>query len=283
VVLSGFSFFRPHPKVADIIEAIWDIDLPDASSAKAIAFKVLPAVSPTLCVHYRAPAGSDQRVNPGSCRQRVTGVQTGAITVRPTGSMGAVIVHLKPEAACRVMGGDMDEFTDANIGLSDLFSPTEVALLEEMLGEAADAVQRAERIQAFLLARMRGEAPDTLVERAVLQLCRYPNWSVPRLAATLDISERQLSRRFHAMVGTNLKQFARVVRIGKAIAARRRGWSWVDIAYACGFSDQAHLIHEFKFMTGDPPEALFRTAATAEHGGFNASLAASGFYNTFVT
>jgi hypothetical protein len=48
VVVPGFSFFRPHPRVADIIEAIWDIDLPDASSAQAIAFKVLPAAS-QLC------------------------------------------------------------------------------------------------------------------------------------------------------------------------------------------------------------------------------------------
>jgi len=283
VALAGFSFFPPHPKVADIVETIWDIDLPDASSAQSIAFKVLPVVSPTLCVHYRAPAGSNQRVNPGNCRQRVTGVQTGAITVRPTGPMGAVIVHLKPEAACRIMGGRMDEFTDANVGLSDLFSPTEVSLLEEMLGEAADAARRAERIQAFLLQRMRSDTPDTVVHHAVIQLCRNPNWSVPRLASTLDISERQLSRRFHAMVGTSLKQFARVVRFGKAIAARRRGWGWADIAYACGFSDQAHMIHDFKFMAGDPPETLFRTASAREHDEFNASLATSGFYNTFIT
>src|SRR6202050_1764690 len=187
VALAGFSFFPPHPKVADIVETIWDIDLPDAGSAQSIAFKVLPVVSPTLCVHYRAPAGSNQRVNPGNCRQRVTGVQTGAITVRPTGPMGAVIVHLKPEAACRIMGGRMDEFTDANVGLSDLFSPTEVSLLEEMLGEAADAARRAERIQAFLLQRMRSDTPDTVVHHAVIQLCRNPNWSVPRLSFSLHI------------------------------------------------------------------------------------------------
>jgi AraC-like DNA-binding protein len=196
--------------------------------------------------------------------------------------MGAVIVHFKPEAACRIMGGGMDEFTDANVGLSDLFSPTEVSLLEETLAEATDSAERVEWIQAFLLRRVRGDTPDTVVHQAVLQLCRNPNWSAPRLASSLDISERQLSRRFHAMVGTSLKQFARVARIGKAIAARRRGWGWADIAHACGFSDQAHLINNFKFMAGEPPEALFRAASAAEYRELNASLATSGFCNTFV-
>jgi AraC-like DNA-binding protein len=280
VTVSGFTFFTPAPALLDIVETIWDVDVPDARSARAMTFIILPATSPTLCVHYRAAAGSNQRVNPGHCRQRVTGVQTGAIAVRPTGPMGAVIVHLKPEAAYRFIGGQMSAFTDANVGLSDLFGATEVSLLEEMLAEAADPGQRAKCVQAFLLSGLRPLTRDAVAHQAIVQMRRTPNLPVQRLAARLEISERQLSRRFNAMVGTSVKQFARVARFGKALAAHRSGRGWAEIAHACGFTDQAHMIHDFQCMAGRSPQALFRAAA--QHRDLNVSLAMAGFYNTLV-
>jgi AraC-like DNA-binding protein len=170
----------------------------------------------------------------------VTGIQTGAITLRSRGALGAIIVHLKPEAACRVVGGSMEEFTDAIVGLCELFSATETARLQAMLQEAPDAAARAACVQEFLLAHIHQASPDVVVRDAVLQLCRNPVLPVRRLASNLDISERHLARRFHTMVGITPKHFARIARIGKAVAAKRRGAAWADIAYACGFNDQAH-------------------------------------------
>jgi AraC-like DNA-binding protein len=283
VAVVPFAFFHPGPAVADIVEAIWDVDLPDANFTRSIAFKVLPAISPTLCVHYRMPTGSDQRVNPGHASQRLTGVQTRAVTMRPAGPIGAVIIRLKPETAFRLMGGGMmSAFTDANIKLSDVFSATQTALLAEWLAEAPDAATRVERIQTFLLQHLRDDAPDTVAFQAVSWLRQDPTLSVRRLASSLDISERQLSRRFYAMVGSNIKQFARVARLGRVVAARRRGAGWADIAHGCGFNDQAHMIHDFKSMVRSTPKTFFDAALAAEYREVNASLAMSGFCNTFV-
>jgi AraC-like DNA-binding protein len=280
--MPGFTFFKPHPAVADIVETIWDADLPDPNLVGAIAIKLLPTVSPVLCVHYRPPTATNQWANTHH-RQRLAGIQTAAITLRPRGPLGCVVAHLKPDAASLLMGGRMDEFTDANIGVCDVLSPTRASELEEMLAEAADASERAERMQAFLLAQVREATPDLIVRQAVLLLRRNPNLSVRQVAKSLDISERQLERRFYAGVGTNLKQFARIVRMGKVVTARRRGADWADIAYACGFTDQAHLVNDFKSMAQSPPEAFFRTASVAECQSLNASLAAvSDFCNTFV-
>jgi AraC-like DNA-binding protein len=279
--VSRFAFFAPDPAVADAVETVWDIDLPEARSARAMTFRVLPAISPTVCVHYRAAAASNQPVNPGALRQRVTGVQTGAVTLRPSGPVGAVIIHLKPDAAFRLADGQMDAFTDANVGLSDLCSPTEVSLLEEMLAESAGAAQRAQCVQDFLFRHLRNRATDAVVRQAVAELRRTPELTVRRLASRLDISDRQLARRFRAMTGIGVKRFARVARFGKAIAARRQGRGWAETALVCGFNDQAHMIHEFQAMAGCSPEALVRT--DPQYSDLNSSLATSGFYNTLVT
>jgi AraC-like DNA-binding protein len=176
----------------------------------------------------------------------------------------------------------MEEFTDANIGLSDIYGPAAVSRLEDMLGEANDGFERARVIQRFLLSRTRRDTPDSLVHHAVWRLSHDPNCSVRHLASKLDISERQLSRRFHTMVGTSVKRFARVVRLGKAVAARRQGANWTDIAHACGYTDQAHLIHDFKLMAGCPPDGLLKAISVAKYLDLNAALAVSGFSNTFI-
>jgi AraC-like DNA-binding protein len=280
--MAGFTFFNAHSAVADIVDTIWDVDLPDAGFARSLEIKVLPTVAPTLCLHYRAAMDSDQRLNPGLSRQRGTGVQTRAVTVQPTGPIGAVNVHLRPQAASRIMGGCMEEFTDANITLSDIFGGLEVSLLEERIAEAETAAERVHCVQSFLHEQIGENRCDVIVDRAVFLLRRDPSLSILRLAAILDISERQLERRFRAKVGTNPKQFARIERLNNVIRARQRGDGWADIACSCGFNDQAHMIHDFNSMTHTSPETFFQSTAFGDFDDLNTALAKSGFCNTFV-
>jgi AraC-like DNA-binding protein len=133
-------------------------------------------------------------------------------------------------------------------------------LLEEMLMEAPDSAARFARIESFLLRNLRACRADLVACRAAQCLRRNPSLRVGRLAAQLDVCERHLSRSFRAMFGASLKLFARVARIEKVLAMRQRGLAWADIAYACGFADQAHIINDFDAIVGEPPQQLFRTA-----------------------
>jgi AraC-like DNA-binding protein len=42
---------------------------------------------------------------------------------------------------------------------------------------------------------------------------------------------------------------------------RQAGLSWANIAHACGFADQAHMINDFDAIVGQTPQQLFRTTA----------------------
>jgi hypothetical protein len=68
--MHAFTFFGPNPAIAHVVEAIWDIDLPDAGQAPAFTFKVLPSVSSAFCLHYRSPTVTDQWTN-SHCLQSV--------------------------------------------------------------------------------------------------------------------------------------------------------------------------------------------------------------------
>jgi AraC-like DNA-binding protein len=283
VAMRNFTFFRPHAGLANIVERIWHAEIPDGDAARETTITVLPAASQILGFHNGAPTLSRDWFGTRH-RQRLAGVTSRALTLQPSGPMRSVMVRLRPEAAFCLIGIKMGETTDIAIPLCDVFKPRDLTLLDEMMSEASGPAARVASVELFLMQQIRRAAPDPLIRHATALLRQDPGLSIRRLASLLDISERQLCRRFHGVIGAGPKQFARIIRIEKAVAAARKGGvAWTDVAHSCGFNDQAHMIHDFNAMIGRPPQAFFRTVARDEGRRLNVSLAASGFRNTFVT
>jgi transcriptional regulator GlxA family with amidase domain len=69
------------------------------------------------------------------------------------------------------------------------------------------------------------------------------------------LSERRFIELFRQQVGLAPKLYCRVRRFQSAI--RRipigRAVDWADVALACGYFDQAHLIHDFRAISGLSP------------------------------
>jgi len=286
--MAAYNFFRVHPALTNIVEAIWEADIPDAGTARSI---VLPVVSPILCFHYRAPPALclDFRADApttqwiASSSFRITGMQSRAARLRASGPVGGVMVRLKPESASRIGRSLLPDLFDEAAPVGDFFSPTEASLLFEVLAGAKDAAARITAVQDFLLRRLNYDEPDLLVRQAMLLLRTSPALTARQLAVRLDVSERHLSRRFQATTGATPKQFSRIVRIGKVVAtARRHRGNWAEIADSCGFNDQAHMINEFHSMVGSSPELFFQTTSLGNQPPPIASAAESDFYNTFV-
>jgi AraC-like DNA-binding protein len=272
----------PPPSLADVVEAIWQIDVTDADEARGLALKVLPTASSIMAVHFRAPIISDRKNYVHQAyRTVVTGVQRDTVNIRPSGPTGTVVVRFKPGAAARVFGPEMQAYSDANVSLGDVVGDSARDRLETQLREAGDARTRVDVIEAFLTPRVQHNS-DPLVQQAIACLRREPGRPIGRLARSLEISERQFERRFLGHAGATPKQFVRMLRVEMAIAARHRGEAWADVAALCGFHDQAHLIRDFKALSGMTPETFMRRAFGSELRGYNAELAMSGFYNTAI-
>ena len=81
-------------------------------------------------------------------------------------------------------------------------------------------------------------------------------------AVGIDARRKHLVDLFNREVGLPPKTLARVHRFRKALLASRSSASpaWSEIAVACGYYDQAHLIHDFQQFAGVPPAAFSRLA-----------------------
>ena len=85
--------------------------------------------------------------------------------------------------------------------------------------------------------------------------------SMEELAGKAFISTRQLEREFRQKMGISPKNYMRIARLNEVnrILANGRRLPLTDIAYVCGYSDQAHFIRDFKHFTGQSPKKFVKT------------------------
>jgi AraC-like DNA-binding protein len=130
-----------------------------------------------------------------------------------------------------------------------------------------EAVRRLDRVWAPLAPR--AADLDPVVMRTVFAVIQSQGQTtVARLAADAGVSERHLRRRFTRDVGLSPKEFARVRRLRSSIveALGSAERCWVELAAAGGYADQAHLVKEYKRLSGLAPEALLAHLARIRHG-----------------
>jgi AraC-like DNA-binding protein len=242
----GFSrSIRPSAAVADLVEAIWDWDIPGGDAATALTIKVPPSTAPYFVVQYRTLTHCKWQLGGDSYDHKdyghvLTQTQSGTFAIRPRGPLGVITVRLKPEGASRLARASMHELMNVKIGLRSIFRDRDIALLEERVMESGSSSERIACVESFLLQNLRQDCEDQVFSRASSWLRRNPGLRMRKLASLLGVSERHLSRGFRATYGTSPKQYAQVARIEKIVAARKSGLGWADVAYACGFADQAH-------------------------------------------
>lgn len=82
------------------------------------------------------------------------------------------------------------------------------------------------------------------------------------LADELGWSRKRLVARFREHIGLAPKAVGRLFRFQRARALAGTA-SWGEIAFTCGYSDQPHLIAEFRAFTGRSPETFFQDGMRA--------------------
>jgi AraC-like DNA-binding protein len=113
----------------------------------------------------------------------------------------------------------------------------------------------ADRVpQRFFLRR---KIKDRITEGAVSQiLSSGGSIETSELAFRLGLSTRQLQRKFKVEVGIGPKLLGRIQRFQHVFSALESSRDWVQAAVACGYYDQAHLIRDFRELSGEAPAAL---------------------------
>jgi AraC-like DNA-binding protein len=222
-------------------------------SAEPLARREVPSGDVTLILS----PGSQLELGGGSRHTSfVAALHESSSVVEHGGFQEGVEVRLTPLGARALFGRPMHELTNRVVELEDLMGRDAHELVER-IWEAGSWEGRFAMLDRAIAARARAAAP----------LSTELSWAWGRLRATagrtpiaglareLEWSHRRLIQGFRESIGLPPKALARVLRFERVAQLLQvvEAPRLAEVAYDCGYYDQAHLNRDFRQFAGTTP------------------------------
>ncbi|MFY2559788.1 helix-turn-helix domain-containing protein [Corallococcus terminator] len=191
----------------------------------------------------------------------VAGPRTRALFKNTTGVARAVILLFKPGWSAPLLGVGASALTDRVVPLEDLWGRSGGDLRHELLA-ARSLPEVLERLSYAMALRTRQtfEPASARLARRAVRLLEGDAVRVESVAERLGVTARHLRRAFTESVGIGPKDFARTVRLQRAVRMAATSKDWGRIAVDAGYYDQSHLIADFRELIGLTPGAFLKRA-----------------------
>ena len=202
----------------------------------------------------------------------VAGLHDAPVLTEHAGYQHGIEVRLAPLAARRLFGVPMHMLANNVVALEDLLG-RDAERLVERLHEAPGWAPRFALLDDAIARRLQDARPPSPGVAWAWERLRETHGALPvgTLAGELGWSRRHLAAQFREQVGLPPKLLARILRFDRVIALLRRAdpERWAEVAYDCGYYDQAHFNRDFRAFTGSTPGA-FLASRMPDAGGFAA-------------
>jgi AraC-like DNA-binding protein len=186
----------------------------------------------------------------------VAGVQTHMFKRTLEGQSQVFGVKFKPGGFRPFLGYAVSKLANRTVPVARIFGKDVQALQSIVLSDGSEN-EKVEAANAFFHQRM--PEPDTTVALAaqlVEQILQDREIkTVDDLVERTSIGKRSLQRLFSEYVGVSPKWVIRRYRLHELIERFRPGGEpdWPQLALELGYFDQAHLINDFRSITGYSP------------------------------
>lgn len=244
-------WFAPHPGLADIVADYWFAEW--NLGAERISQRIVTAPAVTLSLEHGAvPA---QLV--------ITGVQSRAWQRDITGSGRAFGIPLRPAGLAALSGLTPADVADATVPITERLDARLHAILAP-LPVTAPPDELAALVDAALPAALASRPVDplhTLANHVVAYLTEHGPTSLPTLAAAFGVSQRTIQRALKATLGHGPNWVGRWVRLQEVVRllSSPDAPSTSDVAATLRYTDQAHLVNDFRAAVGMTPGAYLRS------------------------
>jgi AraC-like DNA-binding protein len=182
----------------------------------------------------------------------LAGVHSRPTIIDTAGMLHILGIHFRPGGAFPFLGVPASELHNETVPLDAIWG-NEAELVREQIFTAPDDETRFDILERTLLAR----ASRLQRHRAVAHgLFRFGNpVAVADVVEETGLSQRRFIQLFDDEVGLTPKLYARVVRFQRVLKTIHpsNDIDWTDVALACGYFDQSHLINDFRTFAGITP------------------------------
>lgn len=251
-------FYTPHPALRDYISHIMVVEVKFDSAA--LKFSPFPP-TPQHAINFYPRDAVTAHDSKNYTQKLPDSVIIGPQVTRVNIAMGVhriiVSVAFMPGGMHRLLKIPMHELYDEPFDATLLLG-REIADVNEQLKEANTALEMKNVVERYFMRKLT-YTPLLPWEHAMkAQLQINGGLSIESAASLSCLSLRQYERRAKEVMGYSPKLFSRLIRFSKAYRLKEShsGTSWTNIAHACGYFDQMHLIKDFKQFAGALPGAI---------------------------
>jgi len=181
-----------------------------------------------------------------------------------------IIVVFQPNGIYQLLGIPATEFQDSIIPVEEVFDQKVTALQEKLFQQNNQT--HVELLNHFFrnLINNKLVSNQSIINNSLdFILTNKGDFSVKQLVEHTAYTERHLERKFKECIGLNPKKFGNVIRLHhflKLLKNKSDTTNLTAICYDAGFSDQSHLIKDFRKHTGiSPREYLFNSGKLANN------------------
>ncbi len=254
-----YSSARPDGALAGIVQEYWEVE----GHLSPFREKILPNGYTELMVNLGPPHTMVTHAG-ASVWERAwfSGLHERAIVIESLDGTHLVSARLHPLGALSVFGPEASRSVNAVVDLEALLGPAARELRELLLGTESTE-ERFAHLERFLVARLSvGTVPSIAVgDAARLIEEAHGNLRITSLHAGLGGSRKQLWLRFARELGMSPKAYAQIQRFVWTLARLRESTSvdWSRLAVTAGYSDQSHLVRDFRRVASASPTEFLRT------------------------
>jgi len=268
--MTSFRYFARPPShaLAPFIDVIWGVSGAHDYNSEV----VLPNGVVELMVNFgpvqKVVGYGDRAADESFRRFWIAGIQDRPLVIASPQGADHMGVRFRPGGAHAFFGIPMDELRGRVVDLDLIVGASVAAELRERLQATDDDAARCRIAERWLLERRYAVHPYFATTRRALDMLDSSAYdlTVAELCDRLGLSNRHLIEQFREVVGLPPKTLFRIQRFHAVVNALKGRYEadWAQVASRFGFSDQPHLIREFRHFSGVTP-TQFLSARSVDH------------------
>jgi AraC-like DNA-binding protein len=251
-----FDVYKPSLFLSEFVNCYWTIK-GSVSDEEPIDEIVYPTGKAEIIFHFKNSFFSNELSGAKQSDFLFCGQKTRRDLVTASGEIDSLALTFKSSGAAAFFEIPMNEIENSNMNLNYLI-PTKCALDLERMFDSKDDLARIAILEHFLLSRFI-EKKYYDIKRfsgACLEIKKIKRYNLNKLADYSNLSERQFQRRFKEFIGIKPIELFRINRFERALKRiEKTPTSFTEVAYDEAYTDQSHLIRDFKaFLNMTPSE-----------------------------
>ena len=191
----------------------------------------------------------------------IVGLTNRPVRWKMFGESRAFGICISPEWFSQIYNFPLSSISDSFIGIVNLDIPGLSLLREQLVSEENSLSRQIEIIDEFLIGLLEKQKEAENFFASTIQKIRLEKGSFDKetLRDHFFLGDRQIQRLFKTNFGLSPKAYERITRFSNTVRYINRYGrpQWDAVADELGYSDQAHLIREFKAYAGFTPSSSF--------------------------